>query len=82
MRVRSVMIIGGQAVIKGPASRADALNNTLIDQQIKNTINGNTIDRTAPFQDFIDITCGKGKSIIADNFQNAHPIGRRIDIGS
>ncbi len=76
------MIIGGQAVIKCPATRADALNDALFDQQVKNAVDGHPIDRTAPFQDFIDIACGEGKSVISDNLQNTQPIGRRLYICS
>ncbi len=76
------MIIRGQTVIKCPATRADAFNDAVLDQQVKNAVDGHSINRAASFQDFIDVACGKGESVIAHNFQNAHPIGRRPDICS
>ena len=70
-----MMIIWGQTVIKCPATRADAFNDAVLHQQVKNAVDGHPINRAAPFENFIDVACGKGKSVISYDFQNAHSIG-------
>ena len=76
--MRFVVIIWGQAVIKCPSTRADAFNNVVLHQQVKNAVDGHPINRAAPFQDFVDVACWKWKSVISYNFQNTHPIGGRL----
>ena len=73
-----VMVIGGHAVIKSPPARAEAFNNAVLHQQVKNAVDGYPIDRVAPVQYFVDIACGKGKSIVSNDFQNAYPIRCRL----
>ena len=76
------MIIWGQAVIKCSSARADAFNDAVLQQQVKNAVDRYLINRAAPLQYFIDVACGKGKFIVSNDFQNAHPIDSRIKICS
>jgi hypothetical protein len=55
MGMRLVVIIWRQAVIKCPAARTDSFNDTTLHQQVKNAVDGHSVNRTAPFQDIIDI---------------------------
>jgi hypothetical protein len=61
VRVRLVVIIGGQAVIKCPPACADALNNPVFHQQVKNAVDGCPVDRAAASQKCIDIVDRKGE---------------------
>jgi hypothetical protein len=78
MRMWLVVIIWGQTIIKGPSTRADAFNHAVLHQQVKNAVDGHSVYRAAPFQDLIDVTGRKGKSVISYDFQDAHPIRCRL----
>ena len=45
-----MVIIWGQAVIKCSATRADAFNDAVFHQQIKNAVDGHPINRAARFR--------------------------------
>lgn len=75
-----MVIVRGQVVIKGPAARADAFDDSVLHQQIENAVDSYTIDRSATLKGIVEVAYGKRICVIPNYFQNPNPIGGYLKV--
>ena len=74
-----MVVIGGQTIVGRPAPGTEPLENPVAHQQIQDTINCHTIDRTAAVQRFEYVSGRQRKAVVSDDFQHADSIGGRLE---
>ena len=73
-----MIFIWRQAVVGGATADIQLLENLFLHQQVKNPIDGDTIDRLHALDNMKNIHCGEGITIIADRLQNTQAIAGRF----
>lgn len=81
MRVRQMVPVGRQPVIKCPAAGAEPIEHPMIDQQIENAVDRHPVDRTAALQSLEDVCSRKRIPVVSHDFQDAEPISGNLQFG-
>ena len=76
-----MVVVGGQAIVGGPAAGADALDDAMADQQVENAVDRHPVDSAAAFEGVKDVTGRQWETVVAHDLQNAQAIVRGLDMG-
>ena len=78
MRVTDMVFVGRQSVMGGPCT-VDPLDDTMLHEQVENTVDGDPVDRLRPFNGLKDVGSSEGGAVAADHLDDPQSVFRHLE---
>lgn len=76
-----MVLVRCEAVICGPATGTQPLDDVVLDHQVENPVDRYPVDRVSPVKNRVDIGSGEGATAAADHLQDLQAIGCSLQAG-
>ncbi|VTR68784.1 hypothetical protein DESC_720162 [Desulfosarcina cetonica] len=81
MGVPGMVFVGRHAIVEGPATGADAVQDATGHEQIEDAVDRYPVDAATALEGVVDVAGREGVAVAANHFEHVQPIGRRFKVG-